>query len=69
MKRFAFPLFLGLCSSLGGAAATVLLARGLPWAVGQAGPGELDRTSDRFQQVVRRGAVHRVNRGRQTTLS
>ena len=54
MKRFALPLFLGLCSLLGGAAATLLMARGLPLAVGQPGSSELDRTSERFQQVARR---------------
>src|SRR5436853_7380530 len=54
MKRFAFPLFLGLCAFVGGAAATMLLARGLPFAAAQPNPGELDRTSDRFQQVARR---------------
>jgi len=58
MKRYASPLFLGLCSFLGGAAAFLLLARGLPFAVGQHGTGasELDRISDRFQQAARRVA-------------
>jgi S1-C subfamily serine protease len=56
MKRSALLLFLGACSLLGGAAATMLLARGLPSAVGQPGPSELDRISDRFQLVVKRVA-------------
>ncbi len=54
MKRFASPLFLGLCCFLGAAAGTVLLARGLPFVVGQPGHAEVDRTSERFQQVARR---------------
>ena len=56
MKRTALPLVLGLCSFLGGAAATMLLARGLPSAIGEPSASELDRISDRFQNVVKRVA-------------
>ena len=56
MKRIALPLFLGLCSLCGGAAATWVVARGLPTAVAQpvSGQTELDRISERFQIAAQR---------------
>lgn len=54
MRRYLFPVFLGLCSLLGGLLGTVLIARGLPGAFATNPGAELSSLSDRFQMVANR---------------
>jgi S1-C subfamily serine protease len=54
LKRVALILFVGACSVGGGAGAVLLVPRlgGSAWA--QSGPGDLARTSERFEAVARK---------------
>jgi S1-C subfamily serine protease len=57
MRRIAWPLFLGFCSSLGGLTATVFVSRGQPTAHARDGAEtEINRLGERFELIARKFA-------------
>ena len=57
MRRIAWPLFLGFCSSLGGLTATLLVSRGQPAVQARDGAeNEINRLGERFELIARKFA-------------
>jgi S1-C subfamily serine protease len=54
MRRILMPLFLGVCSCVGGMTAVYVGAHGLPFAQADSGGNDLSRLSDRFEAVARK---------------